>query len=157
MGYRGWQDVTRRYRGLLGLQGLQGFTRGYNGLQRVARDTGAYKELPGVTRGFKGLQRVTGGCKSLQGVKRGYRGLQGCTICEYLGLSSPPPMFVLSSIHSRCYVDWIHMFARASMVCVLMVKSVRYYILATRTVIWRSDAYGLKRFDCSETAGISAS
>ena len=37
-------------------------------------------------------------------------------------------MFVLSSMRSDCYDDWIHMFARAAIVCVLVVKSVSNYI-----------------------------
>ena len=28
-----------------------------------------------------------------------------CTICKYLGLPSPTPMFVLLSMRSDCYVD----------------------------------------------------
>ena len=44
----------------MGLQGLQGVTRGYKGLQRV---TGGDKGLHGITRGYKGLQGVTGGYK----------------------------------------------------------------------------------------------
>ena len=47
----------------MGIQGLQGVTRGYKGRQ-------------GVTRGYRGLQRVTRGYRGLQGVTRGYRGLQ---------------------------------------------------------------------------------
>ena len=43
--------------------------------------------------------------------------------CEYLGLPSPPPMFVLSSMRSDYYDDWIYMCALAAMVCVLVVKS----------------------------------
>ena len=42
-------------------------------------------------------------------------------------------MFVLSSMRSDCYVDGIHMFARAAMVCVLMVKSVRHFKGITRS------------------------
>ena len=86
--------MTRRYKALPRVTGVTRVARLYPGLQGVTescKGCRAYKELPGVTRGFKGLQRVTGGCKSFQGVKRGYRGLQGCSICEYLGLSSPPP------------------------------------------------------------------
>ena len=37
------------------LQGLQGVTMGYRGLQRRRR---VYKELQGVTRGYKGIQWV---------------------------------------------------------------------------------------------------
>ena len=44
----------------MGIQGLQGVTRGYRGLQ-------------GVTEGYKGLQGVTGGDKGLQGVTKDYR------------------------------------------------------------------------------------
>ena len=45
-----------------------------------------------------------------------------CSICEYLGLPSPPAMFVIE--HALWLLwDWIHMFARAAMVCVLVVKS----------------------------------
>ena len=54
----------------MGIQGLQGGTRGYRGLQGV---TGGYKGLQGVTEGYKGLQGVTGGEKGLQGVTRDYR------------------------------------------------------------------------------------
>ena len=35
----------------LQLKGLPEVTRGYKGLQRVARVTGAYKVLPGITKG----------------------------------------------------------------------------------------------------------
>ena len=45
----------------MGIQGLQGVTRGYKGLQ-------------GVTRGYRGLQGVTRGYRGLQGVTRGDRG-----------------------------------------------------------------------------------
>ena len=54
----------------MGIQGLQGGTRGYRGLQGV---TGGYKGLQGVTEGYKGLQGVTGGDKGLQGVTKDYR------------------------------------------------------------------------------------
>ena len=43
----------------MGIQGVQGVTRGYRGLQ-------------GVTGGYKGLQGVTGGDKGLQGVTKIY-------------------------------------------------------------------------------------
>ena len=44
----------------MGIQGLQGVTRGYRGLQ-------------GLTRGYRGLQGVTRGNKGLQGVTKDYR------------------------------------------------------------------------------------
>ena len=56
----------------MGIQGLQGVTRGYKGWQGVTR---GYRGLQGVTGGYKGLQGVTGGYKGWQGVTEGYKGL----------------------------------------------------------------------------------
>ena len=60
----------------MGIQGLQGVTRGDRGCQGV---TGGDKGLQGVTRGYRGFQGVTGGYKGLQGVTRGEKGLQRVT------------------------------------------------------------------------------
>ena len=51
------------------------------------------------------------------------------SICKYLGLPSPPPMFVLLSMRSDCYDDWKHMCAWAAMVCVGgYIRTVSYSI-----------------------------
>ena len=47
----------------IGIQGLQGVTRGDKGLQGVTR---RYKGLQGVTKGYRGLQGVTRGLIRLQ-------------------------------------------------------------------------------------------
>ena len=47
--------------------GIHGVTRGYNWVTR------GYRGLQGVRGGYKGLQGVIGGDKGLRGVKRDYR------------------------------------------------------------------------------------
>ena len=68
MGNRGYKElhlrVTKVNRDYRGLQGVQGVTRGYKGIQRVTRGYREYRGLQGDTEGYKGLQGVT----------KGYRG-----------------------------------------------------------------------------------
>ena len=60
----------------MGIQGLQGVTRGDSGWHGVK---GGYNGLQRVTKGYKGLQGVTKGYKGLKGVTRGEKGLQRVT------------------------------------------------------------------------------
>ena len=55
------------------LQGLQGVTEGYKGLQ--PNHTRGYRSLQGVTAGYMVLQGVTKGYSEIHWVTRGYRGL----------------------------------------------------------------------------------
>ena len=73
MGYKGFQWVTRRYKGFP--RGRRG--RDYKRFKGLLGITGDYKELQGVTGGYKGLQGVRTGYKELQGVTRGYKGDRG--------------------------------------------------------------------------------
>ena len=63
MGYKGFQWVTRRYKGFP--RGRRG--RDYKRFKGLLGITGDYKELQGVTKDYKGFEQVT----------KSYRGLQG--------------------------------------------------------------------------------
>ena len=56
----------------MAFKGLQGFKRGYNGLQKVTKGYRGYKGLKGVTGGCRGLKVETNSYEELQ---RLYKGL----------------------------------------------------------------------------------
>ena len=74
-GYKGWQLMRRGYRGLQGVTGgykwLQGVTGGYKGLQRVTKN---YRNFC-LTRGYNWWERMTRGYRAWEGVTGGYKSL----------------------------------------------------------------------------------